>query len=114
MLRHAVKIKTRPAPDKQPASSAASVALSGPSLMNGPVKKKPWASPTSTPRKSGATPVRYAGRFDRKLATSGEEVTGVSSMPMNGSPLIGLIICTLPFDADTVEDVLLEKLLTMR
>ena len=92
MLRHAVRINTSPAPDKQPASYAASVALRGPSLINGPVKKKPCASPTSTPRKRGATPVRYAGRFERKLATSGEEVTGVSSIPIKGSPLIGLTI----------------------
>jgi hypothetical protein len=37
--------------------------------------------------------VRYAGRFDKKVATAGEEVTGVSSMPTNGSPLRGWMTC---------------------
>lgn len=31
--------------------------------------------------------------MDRKPATRGDEVTGVSSMPMNGSPLIGCTTC---------------------
>jgi hypothetical protein len=35
--------------------------------------------------------VRYAGRLERKLATMGAEVTGVSSIPMKGSPLRGLM-----------------------
>ena len=30
-------------------------------LMKGPGRKKPCARPTSTPRSSGETPVRYAG-----------------------------------------------------
>ena len=58
--------------------------------MKGPVTKNPWVSPISTPLSTGATPVLYAGRFDKKLATIGAEVTGVSIMPMKGSPLIGL------------------------
>ena len=41
MERHAVRMSTRPAPERQPASSAASVERSGPSLMKGPVRKKP-------------------------------------------------------------------------
>jgi hypothetical protein len=32
----------------------------------------------------------------------GEDVTGVSSMPMKGSPLIGLIICTLSPEAEAI------------
>ena len=60
-------------------------------MMKGPVRKKPCARPTSTPRVSGETPVRYAGRLERKLATMGAEVTGVSSIPMKGSPLRGLM-----------------------
>ena len=43
-------------------------------------RKKPCARPISTPRSSGDTPVRYAGRFDRYPATIGAEVTGVSSI----------------------------------
>ena len=35
--------------------------------------------------------VLYAGRLDRKLATMGAEVTGVSSIAMYGSPLMGLM-----------------------
>jgi hypothetical protein len=63
--------------------------------MKGPATKNPWASPTSTPLNKGATPVLYAGRFDKKFETIGAEVTGVSSIPMNGSPLIGLITWAL-------------------
>ena len=43
--------------------------------------------------------MRYAGRLDRKFATMGAEVTGVSSMPMKGSPLMGLITCACSSDA---------------
>ena len=116
-------MRTRPAAESEPETSAASVARSGPSLMKGPATKKPCVRPISTPRSSGETPVRYAGRLDRKLATwaqgraagcvsagaggglriflvslapaawartRGDEVTGVSNMPMKGSPLIAL------------------------
>lgn len=54
-----------------------------------PVNNSPCTRPTSTPLSKGDTPVRYAGKLLRKLATMGAEVTGVSSMPMNGSPLMG-------------------------
>lgn len=57
------------------------------------MRRTPWARPTSTPRSNGDTPVLYAGRLDRKPATRGEEVTGVSSMPMKGSPLMGWTTC---------------------
>lgn len=57
------------------------------------MRRSPWARPTSTPRSSGETPVLYAGRLDRNPATRGEDVTGVSSMPMKGSPLIGWTTC---------------------
>ena len=40
MDRHAVRMITRPAPERQPAISAESVARRGPSLMKGPVRKK--------------------------------------------------------------------------
>ena len=53
------------------------------------------------PRKRGETPVRYAGRFDKKEATNGAEVTGVSSMPMNGSPFKG---CTTCNDSNNASD----------
>merc|ERR1712144_107343 len=87
-----VKISTSPAPLRHPDTSGVlpAASLKGPSLMKGPVTKKPWVSPISTPLSTGATPVLYAGRFDKKLATIGAEVTGVSIMPMKGSPLIGL------------------------
>ena len=74
--------------------------------MKGPVRKKPCARPTSTPRVSGETPVRYAGRLERKLATTGADVTGVSSMPMNGSPLMGLITCAFSAAARTTVEAL--------
>ena len=70
----------RPAPDRQPATSAASDARSGPSLMKGPATKKPCARPTSTPLNNGDTPVLYAGRFDKKLDTIGADVTGAENM----------------------------------
>jgi len=95
MLKHAVRIRMRPAPDRQPATSAASDARSGPSLMKGPATKKPCARPTSTPLNNGDTPVLYAGRFDKKLDTIGADVIGVSSIPMNGSPLMGFITWAL-------------------
>ena len=95
MLKHAVRIRTRPAPDRQPATSAASVARSGPSLMKGPATKKPCARPTSTPLSSGDTPVLYAGRFDKKLETIGADVTGVYSIPMKGTPLMGFMTWAL-------------------
>jgi len=95
MLRHAVRIKMRPAPDRQPATSAASDARSGPSLMKGPATKKPCARPTSTPLNKGDTPVLYAGRFDKKFDTIGADVTGVSSIPIKGSPLIGFMTWAL-------------------
>ena len=116
IARAAVKMATRPAADKHPAVSAyPGTFLRGPSLMKGPaykhtscryratgsvrhrtrllphepVTKRPCTRPISTPLNSGDTPVRYAGKLLKKLATTGAEVTGVSSMPMNGSPLIG-------------------------
>lgn len=62
-------------------------------LLDEPVNKSPCTRPTSTPLSRGDTPVRYAGKLLKKLATMGAEVTGVSSMPMNGSPLIGWTTC---------------------
>ena len=60
--------------------------------------RKPWARPISVPRSSGETWVRYAGRLDRKPATSGDDVTGVSNMPMNGSPFTGSTTCRAKAD----------------
>ena len=89
-----VRITTRPAAETTPTRSASSGLLRrGPSLMKGPVKRSPWAKPTSFPLSRGETAVLYAGSLDRNPDTSGEDVTGVSSIPMNGSPLIGCTTC---------------------
>jgi len=73
-----------------------------------PVRIRPCTRPTSTPLNKGETPVLYAGRLLKKFATMGAEVTGVSSIPMKGSPLIG---CTTwafsPSEARTLNDCLL-------
>jgi len=64
--RQAVRMRTRPAALKQPEISAVpSILRSGPSLMNGPTRRKPWARPISTPLRRGETPVRYAGKLER-------------------------------------------------
>ena len=92
MVSPRARMSTRPAPERQPATSGVlpTASLKGPSLIKGPVKKNPWVRPISTPLSVGETPVRYAGRLLKKFATIGAEVTGVSIIPMKGSPLIGL------------------------
>lgn len=89
MVRQMLKITTRPPAAKDPAAPAYSVFLSGPAFTNGPTRRKPWARPTSIPLRSGLTAVRYAGRLERYHAINGLDVTGVSRLPMKGSPLIG-------------------------
>lgn len=76
-------------PDRYYSDCFDTVLLAVRTLMKGPGSRKPCARPTSTPRSRGATPVRYAGRLLRKFTTSGLEVTGVSSIPTNGSPFTG-------------------------
>jgi len=57
MVKQMLSIATRPPAAKDPAAPAYSVFLRGPALTNGPTRWKPWASPTSIPRRSGLTAV---------------------------------------------------------
>lgn len=91
MLRQIVRMTTSPAAASEPAAPAYSVLRRGPVFMKGPTRKNPWARPTSIPRSSGLTAVRYAGRLERYHAISGLDVIGVSRLPINGSPFKGWI-----------------------